>query len=383
MKKSKGDRRILFAREVCIFTALLAVWLFYIIPFRGKIEMPAGTVETSTEGVCSSSHIRQVLKRYAVFRGVWFSSVKEDTFVIPGLKSTRTLKDDNREELSVCTSMTPQGLCLVKDYLLISAYCHTKQHNSVIYVMNLETREFVKEIVLPGKPHVGGIAYDPVRRFIWVTGYSEEEKRAYVSAFSYDQMENYSLDENVEPIQYNLNYPIMTQLRASFMTWHDNSLYIGYFTRNRRYESYVQMFRIADDGGLIINDNPDIGTFDLLPQVPLPSRLIRVSSLCQGIAFVGNEAFISQSIGILGSSLRRYTQELEEEDFDARNRNASARIRLPAMLEQIATDDQGRLYMIFESAASAYRYWPKETVDRVVVCNNFVQAEAIAAEEGV
>ena len=133
----------------------------------------------------------------------------------------------------------------------------------------------------------------------------------------------------------------------------------------------------------IVAENPDIGTFDLLPQVALPSRMIRVSSLCQGIAFVGNEAFISQSIGILGSSLRRYTQELEEEDFDARNRNASARIRLPAMLEQIATDDQGRLYMIFESAASAYRYWPKETVDRVVVCNNFVQAEAIAAEEGV
>ena len=363
------------------FVIFLIAYFIYIVPVRGRYEPAADTVETSVEGICSSAHIREVLKRYPVFRGVWFGSIKEDTFIIPGLKSTKTLHSNEDTKPCACTSMTPQGMCVAKDYLLISAYCHTHSHNSVIYVMDLETKDFVKEIVLPGKPHVGGIAYDPVHHYIWVTGYNEEEEKASVGAFSYDTMESYSLDEDCSPITYTLYYPIITQLRASFMTWNNESLYIGYFSSRKKIESYVQEFKIGEDGGLITRQNTDAGSFDLLPQVAMPSAMFRISSLCQGVAFIGEEIVLSQSIGIFRSTMRRYTNGSFEESFDARNKYAHSAIRLPAMLEQIAVDTQGRMYMIFESAAYAYRYWPKETVDRVVVLNNYIQTQALAAGE--
>ena len=63
-------------------------------------------------------------------------------------------------------------------YLLISAYCHTHRHNSVIYVLDLETHKYIKEIVLQGRSHVGAIAYDPVHRNVWVASYDEENKKA-------------------------------------------------------------------------------------------------------------------------------------------------------------------------------------------------------------
>ncbi|MBQ6323143.1 MAG: hypothetical protein IJI24_09730 [Lachnospiraceae bacterium] len=363
------------------FAIFLILYFIYAVPVRGRFEPPSDTVETSVDGTCSNAHIREVLKRYPIFRGVWFGSIKEDTFVMPGLKSARTLSSNEDTRLCACTSMTPQGICVAKDYLLISAYCHTHSHNSVIYVMDLETKAFVKEIVLPGKSHVGGIAYDPIHRYIWVTGYSEEEERASVAAFSYETMESYSLDEKCSPIGYALNYPIITQLRASFMTWHNESLYIGYFTSTRKIESYVQEFKIGENGGLITRQNTDAGSFDLMPQVALPSAMFRISRLCQGIAFIGDEIVLSQSIGIFRSTMRRYRYKEGnlEESFDARNRYADLAIRLPAMLEQIAVDSQGRMYLTFESAAYAYRYWPKETVDRVVVLNNYIQTQELAA----
>ena len=92
------------------------------------------------------------------------------TYVVPGLKSTRTLKVKGDGEAEVCTSMTPQGLAITEDYILVSAYCKTKAHDSVIYVIDKESRRFVKEIVLNTKAHVGGMAYDTMNQILWVTG---------------------------------------------------------------------------------------------------------------------------------------------------------------------------------------------------------------------
>lgn len=56
------------------------------------------------------------------------------TYVIPGLKNTRTLLTKKGATPAMCTSMTPQGLAVTEDYVLVSAYCSTQKHNSVIYV---------------------------------------------------------------------------------------------------------------------------------------------------------------------------------------------------------------------------------------------------------
>ena len=68
---------------------------------------------------------------------------------------------------AMCTTMTPQGLAVTEDYVFVSAYCHAKKHNSVIYMINKESHRFIKEIILPGQPHVGGLAYDSEHQILW------------------------------------------------------------------------------------------------------------------------------------------------------------------------------------------------------------------------
>ncbi len=75
---------------------------------------------------------------------------------------------------AMCTSMTPQGLAVTEDYVLVSAYCSTQKHNSVIYVIDKEKHNFFKEVILPGQPHVGGLAYDSEHKVLW---YSSNIKR--------------------------------------------------------------------------------------------------------------------------------------------------------------------------------------------------------------
>lgn len=108
-----------------------------------------------------------------------------DTFGIPGLECTNILGD-------TCDCMTPQGICVAGDYILITAYCninaykddlksnssngsnaeklekeenHSK-HCSVIYVVSKFSKKYLTTLVLPDKNHVGGIVYDG--NYIWV-----------------------------------------------------------------------------------------------------------------------------------------------------------------------------------------------------------------------
>lgn len=60
--------------------------------------------------------------------------------------------------------MTPQGMTLTENYLLISAYCYDHRHHSVIYVLDRQTGIHLKTIPLPDLPHAGGLAYDPIHK---------------------------------------------------------------------------------------------------------------------------------------------------------------------------------------------------------------------------
>ncbi len=59
-------------------------------------------------------------------------------------------------------------------------YCHAKKHNSVIYMINKESHRFIKEIILPGQPHVGGLAYDSEHQILWYSSNTQELAQAVV-----------------------------------------------------------------------------------------------------------------------------------------------------------------------------------------------------------
>ena len=414
-----------------VFLSLILFGMIYamlIILVKGHFEIVAPRRRTNTDPVYSDAQIGRTLHRYKVFKGPWFSTVDKDTYVIPGLKSTRTLRanlerdrwsiqeileeldeteaelsdepmeaedegigaqpeaieamedepaneyiDDPAygpsEKISVCTSMTPQGLCVAEGYLLISAYCHTHRHNSVIYVLDLETHKYIKEIVLQGRSHVGAIAYDPVHRNVWVASYDEENKKAYVNSFVLDAMEIYDFEAEHKALPYTQCFPILSQLHASFMTYSGNALYVGYYTNKRGKESTIQKFEMDEAGGLVTYANADEMSLSLFPSIAMPSVIIDVSRKCQGMTFMDGYVLISQSMGIFDSTIRVYKDNVEDGYLDARNSKALHRVKLPSMLEQISTVNDGKLYMVFESAAYAYALWPAVSVDRVVVLN--------------
>ena len=95
----------------------------------------------------------------------------------------------------------PAGLAVTDEYVLISAYCHTAKHNSVIYVINKETHRFIKEVVLPGLPHVGGLAYDPDHDMLWYS--SNTNGIAQAVSIKMDVLREYNYADNHMPVQVN------------------------------------------------------------------------------------------------------------------------------------------------------------------------------------
>ncbi len=82
------------------------------------------------------------------------------SFAMPGMINTNVAG-------FACTTMIPQGLTIAEDYMLMAAYDSKKEENSVIYVMKKSNGKLLTTIVLPNKPHVGGIAYDGTN--VWIT----------------------------------------------------------------------------------------------------------------------------------------------------------------------------------------------------------------------
>lgn len=106
---------------------------------------------------------------YEAINGLYFRSgfqqKQTGCLVIPLEITGLTVTNVNGEE---CRKMVLEGICTAGQYLLISAYCSDKSHNSVIYVVKLSTMKFTCTIKLDTMAHVGGIAYDPVSKNLWV-----------------------------------------------------------------------------------------------------------------------------------------------------------------------------------------------------------------------
>ena len=280
------------------------------------------------------------------------------TYVIPGLKNTRTLLTKKGATPAMCTSMTPQGLAVTEDYVLVSAYCSTQKHNSVIYVIDKEKHNFIKEVILPGQPHVGGLAYDPEHKLLWYS--SNINGIAQAVSIKMDTIEAYDYDDSHLPVDTFQIVSLYGIVRDSFMTFYKGCLYVGCFEKYN--ESVIARYGVDEEGKLINTMDEKLG-MDFEMAVPLDYSTI--SEQVQGIAFYNDKLLISHSFGILPSRLVFYEQS------DKRlyvNENSARTYRFPERLEQIVVEGDS-LYVMFESCAYAYRASSVNIVDRVLKLN--------------
>lgn len=280
--------------------------------------------------------------------------------VVPGLVSTKSY-DFSKKKFDTAHSMTPQGIAVAEKYLLITAYDGEHKHASVIYVLNKKTGKYIKTVQIKGKPHLGGIAYDPVAKNIWLTG-SLGGNSALMS-FSLKTLKSYN-DKTHMPIEYNNQISIPTIERASALTYYDNQLFVGFFNMYGR--GHVASYTISRSDahkGTITNNEIKAVTGKVTWSDPTGDA--SMDKQIQGIAIYDNKIFLSQSYGSGDSKLYIFpTTALDALD----EKNAEKVIDMPPYLEQI-TAYKGQLLCLFESGSKLYAKPNIVVMDRILSLN--------------
>ncbi|MGN0392062.1 MAG: YncE family protein [Bariatricus sp.] len=358
-----------FRRRLAAFLIVVAIgtgYWYYAWEYRAETEPETELTETNTDPVYTMERYLKTLKRNST---VYEYACDEDeadeefgTYVVPGLKATRTIQYKKEGTPHVCTSMTPQGLAITEDYVLISAYCRTKEHNSVIYVIDKKTHEYVKEIVLGTRAHVGGMAYDTMNHNLWITG--QGSTWAQANAITLKHLESYDFTENYQPIEFDLSYNLYRIQRASFMTYHDGALFVGFFTKDNA--SIIEKYLINADGTLYEKSDMNLKrTVGVIDPVACAVSMQVISGKVQGMAFYNNKILLTISWGIMPSEVQifnysRYGILSSSEAYKT--------IKFPERLEQIYQDGSS-IYALFESAAYSYRMASWNQIDRVIKLN--------------
>ena len=359
-RKKKWKKRIFWIQILFMVLVLAGSYCAYAFIYRGRNEPPTKRKTTNQEAAFYTlrGQIQMLSQKEALMAFAFEDRKKEreyGTYIIPGLKSTRTLLTSEGDMPAICTSMTPQGLAVTEDYVFVSAYCHTKKHNSVIYMINKETHRFIKEIVLPGQPHVGGLAYDSEHQVLWYSSNTQELAQAV--SLTMDTIEAYDYDESQRPIDINQISSLYGIVRDSFMTFYEGCLYVGCFTKYT--ESAIARYPVDNQGKLISTSDESLGmNFDMA--VPLDYSTI--SEQAQGMTFYNDKLLLSHSYGILPSRVVFYEKSDKRLYVDE---NSAISYRFPERIEQIFVDGDD-LYVLFESAAYAYSAASVNIVDRVL-----------------
>lgn len=362
-KKRRKKRKRLWLIPLLFLLIAGAAYFYYVFEYRAAHEPETLTSHTTQETVHTLKSRRTLLSitpdvKNAAFNGR-AAEIDYGTYIIPGLLATKTQVFGEKGTFDICTAMTPQGLAVTEDYLLVSSYCFTNTHNSVLYVIDKKSHALIKEIVLRNKSHVGGLAYDSIHQNIWLSGMSRGIPQ--VNAISLKQLEDYSFQEEYQPISYSQSYDLYAITRNSFLTYHNNALYVGYFTQDSA--SVLEEYAIMEDGTLATQTTDKLKHLvDARTPIALPTDTRVITEQAQGVAFYKDKILFSHSYGILPSKLRVFQDSfrklLEKEE-------ALMTFRFPEKLEQIYVDGDD-LYVLFESAAYGHRSWSLTQMDRIL-----------------
>lgn len=223
-----------------------------------------------------------------------------------------------------------QGICVVDDLLLITAYDSKKMLNSKIYI--IKDNEVINEIILDINSHVGGICYDNENKIIWITN-----KNGCINGYKKGDL----LNNKVKPIFKEIKlgndfYSIYNNISIAYISYHNNRIYVGNYNKNDK--AIMKSFGILKNGNIDLNN---VITHKFIDYV-------------QGLTFYNDLIFISSSYGPFSSSKIYYLNyDKNIEDYNKVSKNM---LKMPRMIEQITIKDN-TLYTVYESNAKKYKYY--------------------------
>ena len=227
-------------------------------------------------------------------------------------------------------SYIPQGLTYSDKYNVILQTSYNKNNKvSMLYISDFNSKKLLKEIKLKNinntnnTSHVGGICTDNNK--LWITNdYSIDE-------FNLDEVINNSTNKYIKPIK---NTKINT--RGDFITYHDNSLYVGEFQLKPFYNT-------NHDTPIMIKYNSN--TYEEEDAFEIPKMV-------QGLVIDEDNYFIfSRSYSHFTRSYLNYYKY----DKNFNSKNLIKKIKIPPMAEDMFYKDK-YLYVLFESNADRYFY---------------------------
>lgn len=295
------------------------------------------------------------LKRYPSVRQAWLAAgaKREAVLLVPGLKeataavaTTATAKAETRlhKHADQCQAMTPQGLAVSEDYLFISAYCSQQEHHSHLYIIERTSGRHLKTVVLPKRPHVGGLVFDRATQMLWLTITGKGMGR--VACVSLQALLE---DETNQPIAYQQVIELAGITHSSYLAADGGELVSGTFALKQGGVVANYPLSVLSDSG---RKAP--------PRIKPRKRRVTTTKV-QSIAFTTEYMLLARSFGPGSAELWVFSKDATV----LTRKHALRRIKFPHYLEQIVVE-KGQLYCLFESGAWAYRQ-KGGSIDEVVV----------------
>ncbi len=300
----------------------------------------------SAEDSKTSTNYRYDFK-FAVSKLVYnrFSVITDTYIALPGLENTVVAGDN-------CNCMTPQGICVTDSLIFISAYCSVNKykkeledkigfgnneekaevlkehstHNSVIYIIDKESGEYIKNIVLSDSNHVGGLASDGENLYI------AKSSDKQVSIISAEQI-NDILSDEAQSVSVDYESSFDCEVTASFVLYFENIIWVGVF--DEKEDSLLVGF--------------DYEKKKKITEIKIPSKANGGSfteidgEVCLNI----NSSYGRKNLSdIYLYSVKNYGKENMSVDLQDK-------FKAPPLVQNSAISD-GRCYFIYESAATCY-----------------------------
>lgn len=364
-QKKRRSKQVDFIRIGGMILIALLIVLFGRMDKVQAESNDSTSVYTSTESVLDKSYDELIDSLdQDIFEDYLSTLEMGHSYIIPGLDKT------NIRNEKVCSGMIPQGICVAGEYLIISAYDKSHevtnsslhkskdQQKSVLYVMDMENKQYLTTITLNTKCHVGALAYNPDDEIIYIA----DSDNGVVQILSLDRIQacvNSGNDTEVDVLEFDDGAIDTKGHVPSFLAYYQEHLYVGQFARMNLFEVFSNRMVVFDrDGELIEQDT------------------ITLPYYAQGVAFADwkNETYmlVSASYGRKRpAALYVYLMESREDGSLQCNRKVGE-IACPNMSEDI--DIQGdAIYTCYESASNFYRLSldnngeSSNAVDRIMV----------------
>lgn len=263
------------------------------------------------------------------------------------------------QEIPLEDGFCPQGLCALpenpKYEVAVSGYL--KDAPSRVYLIGKETKSIILEE--DGKPlttHFGGIT---------CTG-------NYLVVASGKSLVRFPVEEAInakDGAAVKVTDSFQTGLQNAYCYYFDNVLYAGEFYREQNYPT-DQSHHIEKDGetnyafvyAFEADENCEGGVKNSDPILT-----ISVPALVQGIAIYEGGIALSTSYGLPNSHIYFYERkegDVENNMLRLDSSDLKDDLVAPCMSEEIYEED-GRLYILFESKAEKYRQFVRRQVDTV------------------